>query len=346
MEIKKELFGKTGDGREVFLFTLSNHKNITMKIMTYGGIITSLLVPDAKGKTDDVVLGFNTLEEYFSEHPYFGALIGRYGNRIARGRFVLEGQEYGLAVNNGVNHLHGGLVGFDKVVWDAVEIRNDDEVGVKLTYFSRDGEEGYPGKLKTVVEYRLNDKNELSITYEATTDKPTVVNLTHHSYFNLRGESAGDILGHEMSINGDRYTAVDAGLIPTGEILPVKESPLDFTVFKKVGAEIGKVEGGYDHNFVLNKNADEFSLVARVREPESGRAMEVWTTEPGIQFYSGNFLDGTLKGKSGKSYQKHAGFCLETQHFPDSPNHAHFPSTRLNPGETYKQKTVYKFSVN
>lgn len=345
MDLKKGSFGKTNTGQEVFLFTLSNHNNITMKVMTYGGIVTSLLVPDKTGKIDDIVLGFNTLDEYLSGHPCFGALIGRYGNRIAKGKFVLDGKEYKLAVNNGANHLHGGLIGFDKVVWDAVELRDADEIGVELSYLSQDGEEGYPGNLSVVVKYLLNDKNELVINYEARTDKPTVVNLTQHNYYNLCGESAGDILGHELMINADYYTAVDEGLIPTGEIMPVKATPLDFTVSKKVGLDINGIKGGYDHNFILNKNHDEISLAAKVFEPNSGRIMEVFTTEPGIQFYSGNFLDGTLKGKFGKSYQKHAGFCLEAQHFPDSPNHAHFPSTRLNPGEIYRQVTVYKFSA-
>lgn len=346
MNVTKEAFGKTNDNQEVFLVILKNNHNITAKIMTYGGIITSILVPDKNGKIDDVVLGFNTMKEYLAEFPYFGALIGRYGNRIAKGKFVLKGKEYKLAVNDGQNHLHGGRIGFDKVVWEATEINNHNEVGVKLAYLSKDGEEGYPGNLTTIVTYLLNDQNELTITYEAKTDQTTVVNLTNHSYFNLRGEGSGDILGHEIMINADKYTVVNETLIPTGELRPVKDSPMDLTAFKTIGARINEVEGGYDHNYVLNKSKkNELSLVAKVHEPDSGRRMEVFTTEPGVQFYTGNFLEGNLKGKTGKSYQKNAGFCLETQHFPDSPNQPDFPSTVLNPGETYTQKTIYKFSL-
>jgi aldose 1-epimerase len=345
MNITKEVFGKAADNKEVVRFILKNSHDITIKIMTYGGIITSILAPDKNGKIDDLVLGFNTMKEYLAEFPYFGALIGRYGNRIAKGKFVLKGKEYKLAVNDGQNHLHGGRIGFDKVVWAATEINNHNEVGVKLTYLSKDGEEGYPGNLTTIVTYLLNDQNELTITYEARTDQTTVLNLTNHSYFNLSGEGSGDILGHEIMINADKYTVVNETLIPTGELRSVKDSPMDLTGFKAIGARINEVEGGYDHNYVLNKSNNELSLVAKVHEPNSGRQMEVFTTEPGVQFYTGNFLDGTLKGKSGKSYTKNAGFCLETQHFPDSPNQPDFPSTVLNPGETYKQVTIYKFSL-
>ncbi|MGE5581045.1 MAG: aldose epimerase family protein [Bacillota bacterium] len=346
MKIQKELFGTTGEGKTAFLYTLSNSKGMTIKITNYGGIITSILAPGLNGKMADVVLGFNTFGEYLSGHPYFGAIIGRYGNRIARGRFSLNGKEYKLATNDGPNHLHGGLAGFDKKIWEAAEISNPQEAGVKLSYLSKDGEEGYPGNLAVVVEYLLNDRNELTIRYQATTDKPTVINLTNHSYFNLAGEGSGNILNHQLTLNADHYTEVAEGLIPTGELRPVKASPLDFTVAKAIGAEIAKVEGGYDHNYVLNKKPNELSQAAKVYEPISGRTMEVFTTEPGIQFYTGNFLDGANKGKAGKSYGKHAAFCLETQHFPDSPNHPEFPSTILNPGDTYHQATVYKFSVS
>lgn len=345
MIITKEPFGELKDGQEVSLFTLENRRNLTVKIITYGGIITSILTPDQKGKPDDIVLGFNSLEDYLGKHPYFGALIGRYGNRIAKGKFSLNGKEYRLAVNDGENHLHGGLVGFDKVVWDAEELRDDAEVGVRLSYLSKDGEEGYPGNLHTTVTYLLNDQNELKIAYKAATDQPTVVNLTNHAYFNLAGAGSGDILDHEIMINAHRYTAITDDLIPTGELKPVQGSALDFTTVKRIGADINKVKGGYDHNYVLDKAGNELTLAAKVFEPKSGRILEVFTTEPGIQFYTGNFLDGTLTGKEGKPYGKYAGFCLETQHFPDSPNQPGFPGTLLNPGDLYQQVTIYKFSV-
>lgn len=343
MNIKKEPFGKTNDGKEVMLYSLCNDHNMTVKIITYGGTVTSIQVPGKDGKIDDVVFGFNTLPEYLAEHPYFGVIAGRYANRIAKGRFVLNGVEYKLAVNDGENHLHGGIVGFDKVVWDSAEIKTGEAVGVSLFYLSKDGEEGYPGNLRTTVKYLLNNQNELAIEYEAVTDKPTVINLTNHSYFNLSGEGSGDILGHEITINADRYTVVDDGSIPTGELKPVKETPFDFTVSRPIGARINELKLGYDHNYVLNKRGNELSLAAKVYDPKSKRKMEVYTTEPGMQFYTGNYLDGTRKGKSGNTYGKHEGFCLETQHFPDSPNHSDFPTTLLNPGETYRQKTVYKF---
>ncbi len=346
MNIQKESFGKTENGQEVYLFTLQNDRNMVMKVITYGGIITSLLAPDKNGKLDDVVLGFNTLKEYEAKHPYFGAIIGRFGNRIAKGKFTLNGKEYKFAVNDGENHLHGGLVGFDKVVWEATEIRNDKEVGVKLTYLSKDNEEGYPGNLNVTVKYLINNENDLIMQYEATTDKTTVLNLTQHSYFNLSGEGSGLILENEMMINADNYTAVAAGSIPTGAIETVKGSPLDFTTPMKLGARIKELEIGYDHNYVLNKNNNELSLAAKVFDPQSGRKMEVWTTEPGMQLYTSNYLDGSLKGKSGKFYPKHGAFCLETQHYPDSPNHPNFPATVLNPGETYRQETIYKFRID
>lgn len=345
MNILKEPFGTAPNGQEVFLFTLSNQSMI-VKITTYGGIITSIIVPDKRGKLADVALGFYGLESYLKKQPFFGAIIGRYGNRIAGGKFGLNGVEYTLAKNDGKNHLHGGKVGFDKVVWNAEEIKTAKEVGVKLTYLSKDGEEGYPGNLTTAVQYLLNDQNELIIRYEAKTDKPTVVNLTNHTYFNLKGEGSGDILTHEIKINADKITAVGKGLIPTGELTPVKGSPFDFTSSQAIGARIKEIKFGYDHNYVLNQQKPgELTPAVKVYEPESGRIMEVSTTEPGLQFYTGNFLNGKLKGKMGRFYHKHGAFCLETQHFPDSPNHPEFPSTVLNPGETYRQETIYKFSV-
>jgi aldose 1-epimerase len=345
MNILKEPFGTAANGQEIFLFTLSNQSMI-VKITTYGGIITSIIIPDKRGKLADVALGFYSLENYLKKHPFFGAIIGRYGNRIAGGKFGLNGVQYTLAKNDGKNHLHGGRIGFDKVVWDAEEIRTAKEIGVKLTYLSKDGEEGYPGNLTTVVQYLLSDQNELILRYEAKTDKPTVVNLTNHTYFNLAGEGSGDILTHEIKINADNITAVGKGLIPTGELMPVKGSPFDFTTSQAIGARIKEIKLGYDHNYVLNLNKPgELTPAAKVYEPESGRIMEVSTTEPGMQFYTGNFLNGKLKGKLGRFYHKHGAFCLETQHFPDSPNHPEFPSTVLNPGETYRQETIYKFSV-
>lgn len=344
MFIKKESFGITNDGKEVFLFSLGNDRDLTVQITNYGGTITSLKTPDGKGHIDDIVLGFGSLNGYLQEEPYLGALIGRYGNRIAKGRFSLNGTEYKLAINNGENSLHGGIVGFDKVVWDVTEINTASEVGLKLSYLSKDGEEGYPGNLHTVVHYLLNNENELTIRYEAVTDKATVINLTNHSYFNLKGEGSGDILDHAMMINAAKYTIVSDSLIPTGEVRAVQGSPMDFTAPQIIGSRIQQVDGGYDHNYVLNKTGNELSLAAKVSEPNSGRIMEVFTTEPGMQFYSGNFLDGTLTGKAGRNYGKHAGFCLETQHFPDSPNQPDFPTTVLNPGETYQQSTIYKFS--
>lgn len=345
MNVTRTPYGRV-DGNEVFQFTLENNNNMTAQIINFGGIITSLSVPDKTGKIDDVVLGFDNLAAYLSDHPYFGALIGRFGNRIAGGRFVLNGKEYRLALNDGANHLHGGIVGFNRVVWDATEFRSPEGVGVELSYLAKDGEEGYPGNLTTTVRYLLNDQNELVIDYRATTDQPTIINLTQHSYFNLKGEGCGDILDHEIMINANRYTAVDEGLIPTGELKPVVDTALDFTVSQPIGARIKELSGGYDHNYVLNREGPAPSLAAIVREPQSGRVMTVLTTEPGMQFYTGNFLDGTFTGKRGVKYGKHSGFCLETQHFPDSPNHPEFPSTVLNPGEVYRQTTIYRFTTD
>lgn len=343
MSIRKESFGKTKDGKEVFLYTLVNGNKSTVKIASYGGIVTSLLVPDKSGRMDDIVLGFDTLDRYFSGQPYFGALIGRYGNRIAKARFSLNGKEYMLAANDGRNSLHGGIIGFDKVVWNASEIQTGAVDGLRLTYLSKDGEEGYPGNLDCTVTYSFNDKNELSIEYSATTDSPTVLNLTHHGYFNLKGAGNGDILDHEIMIPAVKFAVPDPELIPTGELRAVAGSALDFTQPRIIGARIQEVGGGYDHNYVLADKPRALSLAASVAAPETGRRMEVFTTEPGIQFYCGSHMDGTIRGKGGKIYPKYAGLCLEAQHFPDSPNQPSFPSTVLNPGERYHQLTVYKF---
>jgi len=342
--VKTGFFGKTKDGRRVYLYTLTNANGLTATITNYGAIVTSLRVPDRNGKFADIVLGFDSLAPYLERHPYFGAIVGRYGNRIARGKFTLDGIEYTLATNNnGIHHLHGGNVGFDKVLWDA-RVLGDGRAAVKFSYSSKDMEEGYPGNLRAHVTYELTDDDELSITYEAETDKATPVNLTHHGYFNLTGVS-DNVLGHVITINANRYTVVDDELIPTGELARVRGTPFDFRTPETIGARIDQVPGGYDHNFVLNRKGKGLERVVRVYEPKSGRVMEVLTTEPGVQFYSGNFLDGTIVGKGGRKYYKHAGFCLETQHFPDSPNHPEFPNTILRPGEKYFQHTVYKFSV-
>ncbi len=344
MSIEKQDFGKTPDGESVDLYTLTNTNGLKTQIMTYGGIVTTLHVPDRDGNLADIVSGYDTLDEYIKENPYFGALIGRYGNRIGKGKFTLNGVEYTLATNNGPNHLHGGIKGFDKVVWDAEQMETDEGPALKLTYLSKDGEEGYPGNLNCTVIYTLTNNDELKVSYEAETDKDTVINLTHHSYFNLGGHDSGDILGHELMLNADNYTPVDDDLIPTGQIKPVKGTPMDFTKPMAVGARIDQVKGGYDHNFVLNSSDSSLALAASVYEPKTGRVMEISTTEPAIQFYSGNFLDGSLKGK-GAVYNKHNAFCLETQHFPDSPNQPDFPSVVLKPGEKYTHLTVHKFSA-
>jgi aldose 1-epimerase len=346
----KEPFGVV-DGTRVSLYTLRNASGMEARITNYGGIIVSLKVPDRKGIPGDVVLGYDSLASYVKASPYFGCLVGRYGNRIAAGKFSLGGTEYTLAVNSPPNHLHGGNKGFDKVIWTVHESESVPGKSLVLTYTSKDGEEGYPGKLETRVVYSLTDSNELKIQYTATTDKPTVVNLTQHSYFNLAGPGDGTILGHELMIAADRFTPIDAAFIPTGELRPVKGSPLDFSTLTAIGARINQDDEqlryglGYDHNFVLNKPEGTFGLAARVVERTTGRVMEVFTSEPGVQFYSGNFLDGTCVGKGGKPYQHRYGFCLETQHYPDSPNHPDFPSTVLRPGEEYNTTTVYRFSV-
>ncbi|WP_161890469.1 aldose epimerase family protein [Pontibacter russatus] len=349
MEIKSEPFGKTKEGEETTLYTLTNENGMQVQITDYGATITSVLTPDKDGKMGNVVLGFDSLAgymspEYLKSGPYFGAIVGRYGNRIAKGKFTIDGQEYTLAKNNGENHLHGGIKGFDKVVWEAEPL--PEQNALKLTYVSPDGEEGYPGKLTTTVTYTLTDDNEIKIDYEATTDKATPVNLTNHSYFNLAAGQAGDALDHVVTLNADKYTVVDESLIPTGELRDVKGTVMDFTSPHAIGERVNEVEGGgYDHNYVLNGEDGNLKKAATVYEPTSGRVMEVFTTEPGIQFYSGNFLDGTITGSGGNTYKKHYGFALETQHFPDSPNQKDFPSTILEPGETYESTTVYKFSV-
>ena len=349
--VKKESFGKA-DGRDVFLYTLTNARGAEARITNYGGIVISLKMPDRNGKFDDIVLGFDNLDGYLKNGGvYFGALIGRYGNRIAKGRFTLDGVEYKLATNNGENHLHGGVKGFDKVVWDARPLRTKAGPALELTYLSRDGEEGYPGNLTARVIYTLTNNNELKIDYSATTDKDTIVNLTHHSYFNLKGQGNGDILNHQLMIAASRFTPIDAGSIPTGELRSVKGTPFDFTHLTAIGAHINdpdqqlKFGTGYDHNFVLNGPMGVLRLAAKAYEPTTGRVMEVWTTEPGLQFYSGNFLDGTITGKDGKVYNQRYGFCLETQHFPDSPNKPQFPSTVLRKGARYHTTTIYRFTA-
>ena len=342
-------FGKTSDGTEVQLFTLTNANGVKASITNFGGILTSLMVPDKDGKLGDVILGFDNVggyqsPEFLKSGPYFGALIGRYGNRIKDGKFTLDGKAYTLAKNNGANTLHGGKVGFDKVVWQAESGTSAEGQSLKLTYLSKDGEEGYPGNLNVTVVYTLTAHNALKIDYTATTDKATVVNLTNHAYFNLNHGAGKDILGHEVTLPADRYNVVDAGLIPTGELRPVKGTPFDFTTPHAIGERIAQVPGGYDHNWILNTPTGQHAA-ATVYEPATGRTMEVTTDQPGIQFYTGNFLDGTLTGKGGTVYGKNAGFCLETQHFPDSPNQPKFPSTVLKPGETFHSVSTYKFGV-
>ncbi len=352
MGISKSDYGTTQAGQPVDLYTLTNANGLVAKITNYGGIVTELWLPDRDGAMADVVLGFDNLADYEEKSPYFGCIVGRYGNRIAKGSFVLDGVTYNkLAINNGDNHLHGGLKGFDKQVWDTEPFETADGVGLKLHYISSDMEEGYPGNLDVTVTYTLTNADELKIDYEATTDKPTVCNLTNHSYFNLAGQGSGNNYDHELMLNADAFTPINEGLIPIGEIRPVKGTPMDFTQPTAIGKHIGdddeqiKYGGGFDHNWVLNKAGDELSLAARVYEPKTGRIMEVHTTEPGVQFYAGNFLDGSFAGKEGKVYKHRYALCLETQHYPDSPNQPDFPSTALRPGETYKTTTVHKFSV-
>jgi aldose 1-epimerase len=346
--VHQQPFG-TVDGRAITLYTLTNSHGMEVRAMNYGGIIVSIRVPDRSGQFADIVLGHETLEGYRPNPPYFGAIVGRYANRIAQGTFKLDGETYTLPKNDGPNTLHGGTRGFDKAVWDAEPLKG--ETGVAFSYFSKDGEEGFPGNVRVKVTYTLTNANALEIDYEATTDKATPINLSQHSYFNLKGEGNGDILDHEIMINADRFTPVDKNLIPTGELRPVKGTPFDFTTPTRIGARIDDnydqlvLGHGYDHNFVIHRTGGGLVLAARVYEPTTGRTLEVSTTQPGVQFYTGNFLDGTITGKNGQVYKHRYGFCLETQHFPDSPNHPSFPNTILKPGETFREKTVFKFSA-
>jgi len=350
--ITREDFGKTGEGRSVDIYTLKNANGMEARITNYGGIVVSLTAPDRRGKFADVVLGYNDLDSYMKPpFPYFGAIIGRYGNRIAKGRFTLNGVEYKLAVNNGENHLHGGIKGFDKVVWTASRRETAAGPALVLDYESKDGEEGYPGNLDARVVYTLTNNNELKIEYTESTDKDTVVNLTHHSYFNLRGEGNGDILEHRLTLKANRFIPTDAGSIPTGEIRPVANTAFDFHFGATIGARINnddeqlKFGNGYDHTYVINGRPGRLRQAASVYERTTGRVMDVWTTEPGVQLYTGNFLDGSITGKSGKPYPRRSGFCLETQHYPDSPNRPNFPTTTLRKGTTYHSVTIYRFSA-
>ena len=340
--VQKDNFGKTTGGEPVEIYTITNANGLRAKVMTWGAGLVEMHAPDRDGALADVTLGFDKLDGYLTRHPYFGTTTGRYANRIAKGAFTLDGQTYKLAVNNGPNHLHGGLKGFDQRNWKGEAQAN----GVRFSYTSADGEEGYPGTLKVAVTYTLTDKNELRIDYEATTDKATVVNLTNHAYWNLAGAGSGDVFEHELTLHAGRFTAVDDTSIPTGKIEPVSGGPMDFTNGKEIGKDFAQVAGGYDHNFVIDQpKPGALTLAAEVREPKSGRVMKVSTTEPGVQFYSANYLDGSVIGKGGKACKKNHALCLETQHYPDSPNHPDFPSTVLRPAETFRSTTVYEFSA-
>jgi aldose 1-epimerase len=350
--VTRARFGVTPDGVDVELYTVRAGQ-LELRAITRGGIIVSLRAPDRRGRLDDVVLGHDTLEGYLQHSPYFGAIVGRYANRIAKGRFSLDGERYHLATNDGAQHLHGGLQGFDKVLWKATPFARPTAAGVSLTHTSPDGAEGYPGTLEVSVTYTLTERNELVVEYEAATDRATVVNLSQHSYFNLSGSQSAPVLDHLLAIDADHFTPIDAALIPTGELAPVQGTPFDFRSATRIGARIADSDpqlanaGGYDHNFVLRRPAgDSLAHAARVFEPTSGRTLDVSTTEPGLQFYSGNFLDGTIRGKAGRLYAHRGGFCLETQHFPDSPNHAGFPSVVLRPGESYRSRTVFAFGTD
>jgi aldose 1-epimerase len=347
-------FGRMPDGTQVDLFTLTNSNGVEIRTIPYGAIIVSVRVPDRKGTLDDVVLGFDTLDGYLGNHPHFGTVVGRYGNRIAKGRFTIDGKMFQLATNNGPNHLHGGVKGFDKLLWHAEPLERVGNVGVAYTLTSPDGDEGYPGTVKARVTYPLRPSNELAIDYEASTDKATPINLTQHSYFNLAGDGGGDILGHELAIDADRFTPVDEGLIPTGELARVEGTPFDFRKSTPIGARINNDDTqlrygkGYDHNWVLNRADPQgagLAHAARLVDPKTGRTLDVSTTQPGVQFYTGNFLDGTIRGKSGHVYRRRHGLCLETQHFPDSPNHPSFPSTIVRPGDRYRSQTIFAFGV-
>jgi aldose 1-epimerase len=350
--LKREVFGKTADGKSVEIFTLSNSHGLKARVMTWGATLVSMDAPDRAGKLADITLGFDSLDGYLGTHPYFGVIAGRYANRIAKGKFTLDGKEYTLAVNNGANHLHGGIKGFDKKNWAGTIVsETEDNHSVRFSTASPDGEEGYPGAMSVTVTYTLTEKNELRIDYEARTYKPTVLNLTNHAYWNLAGAGEGDILGHELTLHASKFTPVDDGSIPTGKLESVAGGPMDFTKAKAIGKDFAQMTGtpgGYDHNFVIDQHAaksSNWNPAAELFDPKSGRVMKVSTTEPGVQFYTGNYLDGTITGKGGKVYKKNFGVCLETQHFPDSPNHPEFPSTVLQPGKTYRSSTIYAFSV-
>jgi len=351
MAVTQSTFGTMPDGTKIDLFTLTNANGVEVRVITYGAVIVSIKAPDRRGHFDDIVTGFDTLEGYLTRSRYFGAVVGRYGNRIANGRFTLDGKTYELATNNGKNHLHGGLRGFDKVVWTGSRFERNGNGGVALTYVSRDGEEGYPGTLNATVTYTLTPRNELIVDYAATTDRATPINLTNHSYFNLAGDGHGDILQHVLTIDADRYTPTDDTQIPTGELAPVEGTPFDFRKPTPIGTRIDANDEqirrghGYDHNFVLRSASDRLHHAARLVDPSTGRTLDVATTEPGVQFYSGNNLDGSAVGKSGHVYARRTSLCLETQHFPDSPNHANFPSTILRPGERFQSQTVFTFGV-
>ena len=348
MEINKEKFGFI-NGNDVYLYSLVNNNNAKVQVTNYGGYIVSIIVPDRNGNFDDVVLGHSTFKGYLGHKGYLGCVVGRYANRIANGTFNLENVEYKLAVNNNTNHLHGGIKGFNSKIWNAILIENSDSVGIELSYKSPDGEEGYPGTLECLMRYIWTNDNELVIEYHATTDKPTIINLTNHSYFNLSGRD--DILDHYIKINADFFTPVNPSLIPTGVLQPVHDTPLDFRKSIKIGERINQdydqlnIANGYDHNWVLNNYDGSFRKCCEAFDNETGRLLELFTTEPGVQFYTGNFLDGTITGKKGKIYQKRSGFCFETQHYPDSPNQPEFPTTTLLPGQKYFQKTSFKFSI-
>lgn len=351
LKIEKQSFGEMKDGQKVDLYTLVNSNDMRVSITSYGGIITKIIVPDKDGKMGDVVLGFNDLAGYLANELYFGAIVGRYGNRIAKGKFTLNNFEYSLATNNGPNHLHGGVKGFDKVLWTAKKINQGDQPGLELNYLSLDGEEGYPGNVTIEVVYTITKDNELKIEYTGTTDKITILNPTHHSYFNLTGDPTKTILDHELMIDADKTTEVASGLITTGKLTEVVNTPMDFRKSTKIGARINTADAqlklglGYDHNWVLNNYDKQVKKVVELYDPQSGRLMELLTDQPGMQFYSGNFLDGSIKGKNGINYQCRSGLCLEAQKFPDSPNKPEFPSAILKPGETYRQTTIYKFST-
>jgi aldose 1-epimerase len=346
--IQKEEFGKTADGKTVNIYTIKNANGLEIKVSEFGATLVSLKVPDRDGNIEDIILGFDNLEGYINDNTFQGVIAGRYANRIAKGKFTLNGEEYTLATNDGENHLHGGVEGFGKKLWKGEEIKTEEGNGVKLTYLSKDGEEGYPGNLENTVKYILNDNNELKIVLKSKTDKATPVNLTNHAYFNLKGQGNGTILEHKLKLNAKEYTPVDNGLIPTGEIKSVEGTPLDFTELTAIGSRIAETDkkfcGGYDHNFIITKSDKPLSMVAKAVEPESGRTMEIYATMPGVQFYSGNFLDG-FKGKGGKAYEQHYAFCLEPQYYPDSPNKPDFPSCIINAGEEREETILYKFSV-